>query len=268
MKTPVSKDEFEKLLDEQLDFIEASARAFDDGYSGEIKRLAVSVRVLVHDTKMSMSLLQLTGKKGQKFVDLSDPVVEGNILSHSSLVQVRLSREGATPEPLLDGAPSRREIEFDDWWNGIVFVDQDKNKFSRKDIVLTLANKEGGAHVDTELDKQYADLRKNNSLGWVNITSDGKEIPAEDQVPATMRQIAHEILRTLRPNYKFEDVYANRGGVAILNPSIEAFSGSQPIPERNLSKNRQQIHRMKIGRNESCPCGSGRKYKKCCLNKD
>lgn len=25
---------------------------------------------------------------------------------------------------------------------------------------------------------------------------------------------------------------------------------------------------MKIGRNEPCPCGSGQKYKKCCLEKD
>ena len=24
---------------------------------------------------------------------------------------------------------------------------------------------------------------------------------------------------------------------------------------------------MKIGRNQPCPCGSGKKYKKCCLNK-
>ncbi len=24
---------------------------------------------------------------------------------------------------------------------------------------------------------------------------------------------------------------------------------------------------MRIGRNEPCPCGSGKKYKKCCLNK-
>lgn len=24
----------------------------------------------------------------------------------------------------------------------------------------------------------------------------------------------------------------------------------------------------KIGRNDSCPCGSGKKYKKCCLSKD
>lgn len=25
---------------------------------------------------------------------------------------------------------------------------------------------------------------------------------------------------------------------------------------------------MKIGRNDPCPCGSGKKYKKCCLGKD
>ena len=25
--------------------------------------------------------------------------------------------------------------------------------------------------------------------------------------------------------------------------------------------------KRKIGRNEPCPCGSGKKYKKCCLNK-
>jgi hypothetical protein len=24
---------------------------------------------------------------------------------------------------------------------------------------------------------------------------------------------------------------------------------------------------MKIGRNDPCPCGSGKKYKKCCVNK-
>lgn len=25
---------------------------------------------------------------------------------------------------------------------------------------------------------------------------------------------------------------------------------------------------MKVGRNDPCPCGSGKKYKKCCLNKE
>ena len=31
---------------------------------------------------------------------------------------------------------------------------------------------------------------------------------------------------------------------------------------------KQVVKSKKIGRNEPCPCGSGKKYKKCCLNKD
>ena len=35
-----------------------------------------------------------------------------------------------------------------------------------------------------------------------------------------------------------------------------------------LSENNEtSTIRKKIGRNEPCPCGSGKKYKKCCLNK-
>ncbi len=29
----------------------------------------------------------------------------------------------------------------------------------------------------------------------------------------------------------------------------------------------QQAHSVKVGRNTPCPCGSGKKYKKCCLGK-
>ena len=31
-----------------------------------------------------------------------------------------------------------------------------------------------------------------------------------------------------------------------------------------LEPTRRQQKRMKIGRNDPCPCGSGKKYKKCC----
>jgi uncharacterized protein YecA (UPF0149 family) len=37
------------------------------------------------------------------------------------------------------------------------------------------------------------------------------------------------------------------------------------------TKNRSQAlksgSKTKLGRNDPCPCGSGKKYKKCCLNK-
>jgi uncharacterized protein YecA (UPF0149 family) len=33
-------------------------------------------------------------------------------------------------------------------------------------------------------------------------------------------------------------------------------------------RSKQVVKSKNIGRNDPCPCGSGKKYKKCCLNKD
>ncbi|MFB8828438.1 hypothetical protein ACE0DR_01635 [Azotobacter sp. CWF10] len=240
MKIQLTHDELLALLDEQIDFLKASASAFDHGFAGEIKRLALAVRVLVHDAAKSTSLLQLTQKKGTKFLDTSFPFDEANKLSHSSLVQLRMDGRRIYPEPFLDGGPFNRMIEFENWWNGIVFVDKNRHEFSRKDIVLTLANKEGGAHVDPELDARYADLRKNNSLGWIDVANDGNETPGEDQVPAAMRQIAHETIKTLDPSYQVEDVYSKRGGIITLGATLVEGSMPPSIPANNLVKNRPQ----------------------------
>jgi uncharacterized protein YecA (UPF0149 family) len=45
----------------------------------------------------------------------------------------------------------------------------------------------------------------------------------------------------------------------------EAAAMYKPIKKGQISID--QIRQMKIGRNESCPCGSGKKFKKCCLGK-
>jgi len=46
---------------------------------------------------------------------------------------------------------------------------------------------------------------------------------------------------------------------------------ARPVAPKNLSRKRQRelalFGRTKVGRNEKCPCGSGRKFKKCCLIK-
>ncbi|SKC91611.1 SEC-C metal-binding domain-containing protein [Maledivibacter halophilus] len=36
---------------------------------------------------------------------------------------------------------------------------------------------------------------------------------------------------------------------------------------KDYNRSRIVVNDKKIGRNEPCPCGSGKKYKKCCLNK-
>jgi len=47
----------------------------------------------------------------------------------------------------------------------------------------------------------------------------------------------------------------------IETPEEEAFF----IP---ISPTPEQFKRGKVSRNDYCPCGSGKKFKKCCLRKD
>ncbi len=265
MQIEHSTQELQELLDEQLQFLKASSRAYDAGFESEVKRLAVSARVLVHDTQKSTSLLKLLDKKQVNFVDTSVPYDEANLISHSSLVAVILGNNRPKPVPILDDGPFCRQIGFDSWWNGIVFVDKAKGEFSRRDIVLSLANKEGGAHVDKHLDQAYAELRRKNSLAVFDVTEDGRETPGADQVPATMRQIAHELLRTLYPDYSCHREIKPEDGVFTLGASLVEGSTAPPIPNHNLPKNRPIISGRKIGRNDLCYCGSGKKYKKCCI---
>lgn len=59
---------------------------------------------------------------------------------------------------------------------------------------------------------------------------------------------------------------AGRGGLAeSLQAGMQAASGGQPSKEVELPAARTIKREMpKVGRNDPCPCGSGKKYKKCC----
>jgi len=262
---PRTPDELNALLEEQIEFLKLSCTSFENGFTGEIKRLAVSVRVLVHDTNSSTSLLTLANRKTIGFLDTADPYDDENVLSHSSLVQIHMTPQGAKPKAHLDDALQLGSLPFDAWWNGIVLVDSNRHEFSRRDITLYLANKEGGAHVDHEIDERYHNLRNRNSLGWVTVLGDGRQIAGEDQVPATMRQIAHELVKSLHPAYTCNQPVALDTGFIMRGMSVvegvHAPEGLYP----NLRKDRPMIDGKKVGRNDPCPCSSGRKYKKCCI---
>ena len=49
-------------------------------------------------------------------------------------------------------------------------------------------------------------------------------------------------------------------------PSDAALHGEMDRRRRELeAEGHTFVRRTKIGRNTTCPCGSGRKFKKCCL---
>lgn len=46
---------------------------------------------------------------------------------------------------------------------------------------------------------------------------------------------------------------------------LGAITGASDIPTIRMRKSRPVVRDYKIRRNEQCPCGSGKKYKHCCL---
>ena len=204
-KIPQTKSELETHFSEQLYFLETSAAAFDAGYEGEAKRLAVSLRVLLHNSAASKSLLDQLGKKDVGFYDTGYEFDPNNLLTHNGLIFVRMSSTGAKYLPFLDDTPygKIRKTSFDKWWNAVVFVDNKRNKISRKDVVLSLADQDGGAHVDPKLNAIYARLSRSNSLNsfFASENSNGLQ-PLSGPQLACVRQIAHEVLKTLKPETK------------------------------------------------------------------
>lgn len=199
-KVDQTQEELKQHLSDNIRFLRASAAAFDGGFFGEAKRLATTIRVLVHDTGNSHSLLGLMGIKEQlAYVNAANVHDPSNLLSHHGLVGFRFGPEGARYfAPLGDGPPSRQrpKASFSEWWGEKVIVDNAGGVFTRKDLVLALANKDGGAHVDPKLDATYAALTRNNSLGWVASDANG-ERPMGDVELHSVRQIAYELLQTL-----------------------------------------------------------------------
>lgn len=46
---------------------------------------------------------------------------------------------------------------------------------------------------------------------------------------------------------------------------IGAITGASEIPSFRFTKTRPIVKDYHVRRNDPCPCGSGKKYKKCCL---
>jgi len=186
-------------LKDNCDFLEISSKAFDEGYIGEAKRLATTLRVLLHDTKQSKSLLNLLKLKTNiRYYDSATPFDEKNLISHHGLVGMRISNEGAQYIAHLDDSfKGMKLIKFPDWWNDIIISDSKKNQFCRRDLILSLANKDGGAHVDPKLTDKYADLTRNNSIGWVFNSGTSSEGMADIELHS-VRQMACEFLKTIR----------------------------------------------------------------------
>lgn len=136
--------DLEADLSEQLQFIASSGRAFDQGDLAEAKRIALVIRVLVHDTAMSHSLLAQLGVKDSLAWADSAPVIDNdpNIVGRSpGLTAMGLGADGiafsARYMDSIEQSNTTRYVSFSDWWERPVILDSNDAEFSRKELALT-----------------------------------------------------------------------------------------------------------------------------------
>lgn len=223
MKIKQTDEELKNHLNEQLHFLESSCDSYDNGNHAEGKRIAATLRTLLHDTDNSTSLTNHLQIKNQSFLSTCSQFSEdsGVKISQKGLISIFLGDNGENFFVPLDDAPEKKNLQFDEWWNECILIDQEGNLFSRKDIVLDIANKDGGSHVDKELKPEYANLSRNNSLG--NMThKDGEWVALKTPELASVRQIGHEVLKTLIKEYTKQPV--DRGDGLIIGGIKLVFS--------------------------------------------
>jgi len=52
----------------------------------------------------------------------------------------------------------------------------------------------------------------------------------------------------------------------LIKEAIDEMQQDKPRPKKQRAPVKQPEKIVKVGRNDPCPCGSGKKYKKCCIN--
>jgi len=189
--------ELKEHLKKQLRFLSRSCDSYDKGHKDEAIRIATVIRVLVHDTKNSTSLLKHLQAKSIK---LLSTVLEPSpsAFHYVGMGMIRASGLESSYEPILDnGPPVNKYLLVNDWWEQVVYI-LNGHRINRREIILTAANKDGGAHVDKKLTEEYETLMKIGIVGGMLYHKNGKDIeaPFEDAHYVSLRQMAYEILNS------------------------------------------------------------------------
>jgi hypothetical protein len=251
-------------LERQIRYLKRSCALFDAGHEDEAQRIAVALRVLLHHTTQSKSLLMQLGlQTTSRFVDTAlyreeldraydrwvEQVTPGMVIAGTTPDEAGLVVEGinssgnpawvaplATPRlpPAHPAAASTIGVvkSFDPWWTTPVVETGSLNYLSRENLITIMANEDGGARVDPELDTEYEQLTV-DSLGWqtkIGETVSDKTM-VTDTIPdlqgnvaaASVRQIAFEVLQTLRPEEDHSGtVQRIHGGTTIMVTPIKS----------------------------------------------
>ena len=200
---------FRRLLSSHVGFLKRSCWLFDQGHEDEALRIATSLRVLFHDTGASTSLLTHLGMKAAP-----GALMMGTPRQHADegwwrdFAGVRIDLASAEPVRALPlcAATQFTAQPVDRWWDGDTLFTYDTGSYTRRAVVLAIANRDGGAHVDDRLQQFYRRLIEHTEGLGLNGSDLEWNGPAPFDTSVTqyarnvhlvlMRVFAHEVLST------------------------------------------------------------------------
>lgn len=194
----MTEKELKDYTRQLLQFMKESAESFDMDQMGEANRIAVCIRTLVQDTRLTKSILSRLGLKDLYVYDMSlhyNPEID---LPFSGIAIVTIGKKTNRYVPRLDGfgriAP--RKVTFAQWWDQTVIVNKGENvNLTRGDIVLGVSNTYFGG-LNAKLNEFYNEIYTRRPNVW-----DGEvEHISEDMISiefASVRHIAFELLKAL-----------------------------------------------------------------------
>jgi hypothetical protein len=208
-----TRDELRDAVRRQLRFIASSTDRVLQGDNDEALRIAVSLRVLLHDTPSSHSLLgdHLGWKHRLRYVNSLRPLeiapgisisltgtVEGEVEVQSlavggyGLVELVNSPDGMLRyraplnEPDREAADSGlvgidETLDFTEWWEKPCLYSEGVPAFSRRELMSVMAHKAGGAHVDrARPSRKYEDFRLQGAgVGYIDLPDVSGGLPEQ-----------------------------------------------------------------------------------------
>ena len=217
-------NEFEFYLKEQLNRLKTECIAFDTLDECVYTNISVILRLLFYDNKSQVSLLTKLGLKEQllmldtslepgtngfwKFGDYVSnqtiilPDIYGGLVAKEIDSEIHYHYKPLATHPQYaqyekNCIDNKRFKPVKDWLEQVIYRDNKGVKLSRFDLIIEVANKDGGAHIDPDDKKseRYRQFRRRDGLGI--IANGRKDAFINNPVPSSLRQMAEEVLKSM-----------------------------------------------------------------------